>query len=161
MNTHLKVLLLTLTAMTGRAWAQSAGDVTRAIAASNHEVVAYLPFAEQLDIAEALRVAALRGRRIYLITSQDGIRDPHGFTLRLAHVPGVLTYLASPGGQPFVMIDGTTTYSGSALVQDGAGTQLNVVQTGALLAWARGVTKQMPIRKMELLKLRYVPVSAR
>ena len=154
-------LALLFLAACGSARAQSAADVTRAIAASTHEVVAYLPFAEQLDIADALRVAALRGKRIYLITSQDGVRDPHSFTLRLAHVPGVLTYLASPGGQPFVMIDGNTTFAGSALVQDGAGTQLNALQPGALLAWVRGVTRQVPVKRTELLKLRYVSKAVR
>ena len=130
-------------------------DVTKAIGQAGREIVAYLPYAEQLDVSDALRVAALRGKRVFLITSVKGVQDPMGFTLRLAHVPGVRTYLAAPTGEPFLIIDGNTTFAGNGLMQDGLGTQINSARPEQLLAWAQGVTKIPPASKTALLKLRY------
>lgn len=133
----------------------SPADVTRAIGQAGREIVAYLPFAEQPDISDALRVAALRGKRVFLITSVKGVQDPLGFTLRLAHVPGVRTYLASPKGEAFLIVDGRVTFTGSGLMQDGVGAQVNVARPEQLLAWAQGVTKIPPANRVALLKLRY------
>jgi hypothetical protein len=133
----------------------STADVTGAIAKAGREIVAYLPYAEQLDVSDALRVAALRGKRVFFITSVKGVQDPMGFTLRLAHVPGVRTYLAAPTGEPFLIIDGSLTLSGNGLMQDGLGTKINVARPERLLAWAQSVTKIPPANKVALLKLRY------
>lgn len=160
---HYPALVLSLaSALLGSAaLAQSTADVTRAIAGSSREIVAYLPYAEQLDIADALRVAALRGKRIYLVSSSEGVRDPQGFTLRLAHVPGVRTYLASSRGQAFVIVDGRTAFVGTGLIQDGAGTTLNTVAASPLLSWAQNVTRNAPVPKLDLMKLRYVKPTGR
>ena len=149
------LLLVLLGAVSAQTVPLAPTDVTRAIGQAGREIVAYLPYAEQPDISDALRVAAVRGKRVFLITSVPGVQDPLGFTLRLAHVPGIRTYLANPKGEAFLIIDGRVTFTGNGLMQDGMGTQINVANPEQLLAWAQGVTKIPPANKVSLLKLRY------
>ena len=155
MKRFLMLGLLCLSGVSAQGVPLSTADVTGAIAKAGREIVAYLPYAEQLDVSDALRVAALRGKRVFLITSVKGVQDPLVFTLRLAHVPGVRTYLAAPSGEAFLIIDGNVTFSGNGLMQDGLGTRINVARPERLLAWAQDVTKIPPASKVALLKLRY------
>ncbi|GGR09714.1 hypothetical protein [Deinococcus ruber] len=149
------VVMLSLTVSMASATDVGPAEIARSVAQASREIVAYLPYAEQPDVADALRLAALRGKRVYLITSVRGVQDPLGFTLRLAHVPGVRSYLAVDTGQPFVIIDGQAAYSGNGLMQDGIGTRITTVLPNTLLAWAQAVTAHPAVAKLDLLKLRY------
>lgn len=148
----LRAGLLGALLMTGTAGANAAA-VTR-IDAAQASVIAYLPSVRSFDVSEALRRMALKGRRVVVVTTADAARDPKSYLLRLAHVPGVQTYLVNANpGLPFLVIDGRTALAGAGLSVQGG--PVRDVEPDPLNRWAGQVTQGAAARPLDLLKLRY------
>lgn len=147
-RTTLAALLLALTTTAG-ANVQAAQQIENTQA----RVIAFLPSVRSFDVSEALRKTALRGRQVIIITTPDSARDPRSYLLRLAHVPGVTTYIVNTTGSPFVVIDTAFALAGAGLsVQGGA---VREAASAPLNTWARQVMAGAPTPPLDLLKLRY------
>lgn len=152
-RTPLAALVLALTT-TAAANVQAA----QRIESTQARVVAFLPTVRSFDVSEALRKTALRGRQVIIITTPDSARDPQSYLLRLAHVPGVTTYVVNTTGSPFVVIDSAFALAGAGLsVQGGT---VREAASAPLNTWVKQVVTGTPTRPLDLLKLRYQPRSA-
>lgn len=116
-------------------------------------VVAFLPTVRSFDVSEALRKTALRGRQVLIITTPDSARDPRSYLLRLAHVPGITTYIVKTTGTPFVVIDSAFALAGAGLSVQGG--PVREAASSSLNAWITQVTAGPSTPPLDLLKLRY------
>lgn len=141
------------------AGAQSVSDVAKSITAARREVIATLPTVGREDIAAALKAAAARGTRVFLISERRTVTGG-GYLLNVSHgPPSIHTYLYA-GTLPtaWVMVDGSWVVSGAQLDrQNGLGLTISRDPTTLkrLNTWATQITKSGPIPRMDLLKLRY------
>lgn len=131
----------------------------QALTQARREIIAVLPTVGSEAFAQALKGAASKGTRVFLITERATVKRG-GYLLTVSHgPPSIRTYLY-PGRitQPWVIVDGAWGLAGPGLDQS-AGGDLQVFQDSATLkrlnAWAQQVTKAGPTARPDLLKLRY------
>lgn len=154
------VLTAAVAACTVPAVAGANGLVVSRIEAAQVSVVAYLPSVRSFDVSEALRQMALKGRRVVVITSPDAARDPRSYLIRLAHVPGVETFLVEmKPGLPFLVVDGKVAWAGAGLSVQGG--PVREVVPDSLNRWAGQVMQGKPARPLDVLKLRYSVTPAK
>lgn len=141
------------------AGAQSVSDVAQSIASARREIIAVLPSLGREDLAGALKTAAARGTRVFLIAQRSAVNSG-GYLLNVSHGPqSIYTYLYD-GTIPtaWVMVDGAWVASGPQLDRR-AGPGLVVSRDPATLnrlsSWATQVTRHGPVDRVTLLKLRY------
>ena len=131
----------------------------QAITQARREIIAVLPQVGSEAMAQALKTAAGKGTRVFLITERRTVKGG-GYLLTVSHGPSsIRTYLyAGQISQPWVIVDGAWGLAGPGLDRS-AGGDLQVFRDGATLqrlnTWARQVTKAGPIARPDLLKLRY------
>lgn len=154
-----RILMLASCLCASVAGAQTLADVAKAVQGARREVIAVLPLVAGEDLAVALKQAAAKGTRVFLITERTAVRSG-GYLLNVSHGPSSInTYLYGGSiGVPWVMVDGAWLVSGAPLDGRGQGS-LNVTTDQPTLqrmnTWATAVTKAGPVPRVDLLKLRY------
>lgn len=139
--------------------AQGVSNALKSITEARREVIAVLPKVGRQDMAIALKQAATRGTKVFLITERASVKKG-GYLLNVSHGPeSIYTYLY-PATLPeaWVMVDGAWYVTGPGLDMEGT-LPITLSQDSAkrqqLLKWAAAITKKGPVPRVELLKLRF------
>ncbi|GGR15597.1 hypothetical protein GCM10008957_30430 [Deinococcus ruber] len=152
-------MLLTTLLCSSFANAQRAASVLQSIAGARTELIAVLPTVGRQDLAVALKAAAARGTKVFLITEAASVHRG-GYLLNVSHGPDSLRTYLYRGTLPeaWVLVDNAWVATGAGLDQEGASV-LEVSQDAAVVqrlnAWARQVTQAGPISRPDLLKLHF------
>ncbi len=125
------------------------------VSKARREIVAVLPSVLREDVAVALKAAARRGTRVFLIVEGSKARAG-GYLLTVSHgPPSIYTYMVGRITTPWIMVDGSWVASGPGL-DSYADVRVTVIENPAslqqLTTWAGEVTREGPVPRIQVLK---------
>lgn len=139
--------------------AQGVSDVLKSITSARREIIAVLPQVASEGMAVALKQAAGRGTKVFLITERASIKRG-GYLLTVSHGPNsIYTYLyPSRLPEAWVMVDGAWYVTGPSLDSaQSSAVQINrnPQQLKQLNAWATSVIRKGAVSRVDIVRLRF------